>query len=98
MLPPGPQGGISDEFDSQLNDPGQYDNPQDPASLSVVEHLRALSIRGKLVLLYVTGALTYLLLKFDMVSLSAACTLYLVLCMVCPVGVTAAVSKDAMKQ
>lgn len=72
MLPPGPQGGLSDEFDSQLNDPGQYDNPQDPASLSVAEHLRALSVRGKLVLLYVAGAMTYLLLRFDLVSLPLA--------------------------
>lgn len=60
----------ADEFDNQLNDPGQYDNPQDPASLSVVEHLRALSVRGKLVLLYVVGAITYVLLRFDLVSLS----------------------------
>lgn len=72
MMPPGPQGSVSDEFDSQLNDPGQYDNPQDPASLSVAEHLRALSVRGKLVLLYVAGAMTYLLLRFDLVSLLLA--------------------------
>lgn len=67
MMPPRPQGGINDEFDHQLNDPGQYDNPQDPASLSVVEHLRALSVRGILALLYVAGAMAYLLLKFDLV-------------------------------
>lgn len=57
-----------DEFDNQLNDPGQYDNPQDPASLSVVEHIRALSIRGKLTLLYIFGVIMFVLWKLDWVS------------------------------
>lgn len=61
-----------DEFDNQLNDPGQYDNPQDPASLSVVEHLRALSIRGKLTLLYVAGVIVFVLWTLDWVSQSVA--------------------------
>lgn len=50
-----------DEFDAQLNDPNQYDNPQDPANLSVVEHLRSLSIYGKLTVLYIVLVLLYLL-------------------------------------
>jgi len=57
-----------DEFDNQLNDPGQYDNPQDPASLSVVEHLRALSVKGKLTLLYVLAVILLLVLWLDWVS------------------------------
>lgn len=60
--------GVSiDEFDNQLDDPNQYDNPQDPASLSVVEHLRALSVTGKLSLVYVVALLIYLLWKCDWV-------------------------------
>lgn len=62
------QGGGVDEFDNQLNDPGQYDNPQDPASLSVVEHLRALSVKGKLTLLYVLAVILLLVLWLDWVS------------------------------
>ena len=61
-------GGGIDEFDNQLNDPNQYDNPQDPASLSVAEHLCALTIRGKLVLVYIVGLLLWMLCK-DWVSL-----------------------------
>lgn len=57
-----------DEFDNQLNDPNQYDNPQDPASLSLAEHVRALSVRGKLVLLYIVCLLLLLLWKLDWVS------------------------------
>lgn len=66
----GRQGGSIDDFDNQLNDPGQYDNPQDPASLSVVEHLRALSANGKLTLLYLVAVLVFLLcwLRGDWVS------------------------------
>lgn len=66
----GRQGGGIDEFDNQLNDPGQYDNPQDPASLSVVEHLRSLSVNGKLTLLYLVGVIVFLLcwLRGDWVS------------------------------
>lgn len=69
-------GGGIDEFDNQLNDPGQYDNPQDPASLSVVEHLRALSVNGKLTLLYLMGVIVFLLcwLRGDWVS-SGCCWL-----------------------
>lgn len=63
----GGAGGNIDEFDNQLNDPNQYDNPQDPASLSVTEHLRALSIRGKLTLVYIAGVLIYLLVQCDWV-------------------------------
>lgn len=62
------QGGGVDEFDNQLNDPGQYDNPQDPASLSVVEHLRALSVKGKLTLVYVLAVILLLVLWLDWVS------------------------------
>lgn len=68
----GRNGADVDEFDNQLNDPGQYDNPQDPASLSVVEHLRALSIRGKLTLLYVAGVIVFVLCTLDWVSPSVA--------------------------
>lgn len=57
-----------DEFDSQLNDPGQYDNPQDPARLSVVEHLRSLSIMGKLTLIYIVFVLLWLLIRDSWVS------------------------------
>lgn len=59
-----------DDFDNQLNDPGQYDNPQDPASLSVVEHLRSLSVNGKLTLLYLLAVIVFLLcwLRGDWVS------------------------------
>lgn len=67
MLAGGSRGGI-DEFDNQLNDPNQYDNPQDPASLSVVEHIRSLSIRGKLTLAYIAAVLIYLLWACDWVS------------------------------
>ncbi|CAM9773553.1 unnamed protein product [Ascophyllum nodosum] len=55
--------GVVDEFDNQLNDAGQYDNPQDPASLSLVEHIRALSVRGKLTLVYIVFVLIYLLFR-----------------------------------
>ena len=65
----GQGGGGIDEFDNQLNDPNQYDNPQDPASLSVMEHLRALSIRGKLTLVYIVGLLLCMLWELDWVSL-----------------------------
>lgn len=67
-------GGGIDDFDNQLNDPGQYDNPQDPASLSVVEHLRALSVNGKLTLLYLLGVIVFLLcwLRGDWVSAGAS--------------------------
>lgn len=68
----GRNGADVDEFDNQLNDPGQYDNPQDPASLSVVEHLRALSIRGKLTLLYVAGVIVFVLWTLDWVSQGVA--------------------------
>ena len=61
-------GGGIDEFDNQLNDPNQYDNPQDPASLSVAEHLCALTIRGKLVLVYIVGLLLCMLWMLDWVS------------------------------
>lgn len=66
----GRQAGGIDDFDNQLNDPGQYDNPQDPASLSVVEHLRALSATGKLTLLYLVAVIVFLLcwLRGDWVS------------------------------
>lgn len=57
-----------DEIDSQLNDPGQYDNPQDPARLSVMEHLRALSIIGKLTLAYIVLVLLWLLIRDSWVS------------------------------
>lgn len=60
-------GGGIDEFDNQLNDPNQYDNPQDPASLSVMEHLRALSLRGKLTLVYIVGLLLAMLWFLDWV-------------------------------
>ena len=60
--------GVVDEFDNQLNDAGQYDNPQDPASLSLVEHIRALSVRGKLTLVYIVFVLIYLLFRKGWVS------------------------------
>lgn len=60
-------GGNIDEFDNQLSDPNQYDNPQDPASLSAVEHLLALSFRGNLTLLYIVAVLIYVLVKTDSV-------------------------------
>lgn len=66
----GQGGGGIDEFDNQLNDPNQYDNPQDPASLSVTEHLLALSIRGKLTLVYIVGLLVCMLWIVDWVSVS----------------------------
>lgn len=69
--------GIADtsELDNQLNDPNQYDNPPDPATLSVVEHLRTLSDFGKLTLVYIVGAIFYLLLVVDKVSVAASSTL-----------------------
>ena len=57
-----------DESDHQLNDPDQYDNSQDPASLSVVEHIRALSLRGKLTLAYIILVLLLLLFTTSWVS------------------------------
>ena len=57
-----------DEFDHGLNDPSQYDNSQDPASLSVVGHIRALSLRGKLTLAYIIFVLLFLLFKTTWVS------------------------------
>ncbi|CAM9391616.1 unnamed protein product [Ectocarpus fasciculatus] len=74
----GRNGADVDEFDNQLNDPGQYDNPQDPASLSVVEHLRALSIRGKLTLLYVAGVIVFVLCTLDWVIAFACMASFLV--------------------
>lgn len=60
-------GGNIDEFDNQLSDPNQYDNPQDPASLSAVEHLRALSLRGKLTLIYIAAVLICVFVETDWV-------------------------------
>lgn len=78
----GETGGNIDEFDSQLNDPHQYDNPQDPASLSVVEHLRGLSIYGKLTVLYIFAVLVFLLVRCHWVRHNS--WLQVIITVVCP--------------
>lgn len=91
----GQGGGGIDEFDNQLNDPNQYDNPQDPASLSVMEHLRALSLRGKLTLVYIVGLLLAMLWFLDWVSLSLSqAGGGVVMCGLIPIFVTASNMQD----
>lgn len=69
---PGGRGNV-DEFDNELDDRasgGFSDHPgQDPASLSVLEHLKSLSIRGKLTLVYILVVLIALLLWLHWVSI-----------------------------
>lgn len=63
------QGGHVDDFDSQLDDPNGFSDHagQDPVNLSVCEHLKALSVTGRLTLVYIAFILVVLLVYLDWV-------------------------------
>ncbi|CAM9241519.1 unnamed protein product [Discosporangium mesarthrocarpum] len=58
---------MEDDFDDQLRDPNQYDNPTDPASLSFLQHLESLSNVGKATLVYIVLVWVFLLIKLHWV-------------------------------
>lgn len=66
-------GGHIDEFDNQLDDPNGFSDHagEDPASLSVWEHLKALSVSAKLTLVYINLVLVALLIYLHWVRSTA---------------------------